>query len=113
MTKKIKELSKDLQYEYTVDNMVNKVDVKKGTLCMTIKLLSSKNVIENEYYIPAKTSEIKIPITTVYITNDMSNTKRENYIRCRLQREENSDGQVFITYIIDTSDLDEVRNSLS
>lgn len=55
----------------------------------------------------------KIPITTVYIPSDTSNIKRENYIQYQLQRAENSDGQVCITYIVDPSDLEEVRTSLS
>ena len=113
MTKKVKELSKDMQCEYTIDSLINRAIVKKGTLCVTVKLLTCKNVIENEYYIPLKTSEMKVPIVILYIPAEEANAKREDYIKCKMQTELHVTGQVFNTYIIDCNSMDDVRLSIN
>ena len=109
MTKKVKELSKDMQCEYTIDRLINRSIVKKGTLCVTVKLLSCKNVVENEYYIPLKTSEIKVPIVILYIPAEEANEKRESYIKCKIQTQLHVNGQVLNTYIIDSNCMDDIK----
>ena len=113
MTKKVKELSKDMQCEYTIDRLINRSIVKKGTLCVTVKLLSCKNVVENEYYIPLKTSEIKVPIVILYIPAEEANEKRESYMKCKIQTQLHVNGQVLNTYIIDSNCMDDIRVAIN
>ena len=113
ITKKVKELSKDIQCEHVIDSLVNKNTVKKGTYCMTVKLLSCKNVVENEYYIPVKTTEIKVPIVNLYIPVEGTELKRENYILCQMQTVQQTSGQMLKTYIIDCNSIDDIRLAMS
>ena len=76
---------------------------------MTLKLLSSINVIENEYFIPVKTKEVKVPITDIYCPVDSPDLNRDNYIMCELKSTTQSNGQVTIAYNVDNSSLDNIR----
>ena len=109
MTKNIKELSKEMPSEYIIGGVKNKTVMKKGVWCMTAKLLFSSHVVENEYFIPVKSREIKIPLDDVYFPTDSQDTNRENYISCNLRSTLLETGQVSNVYVVDCGSLDAIR----
>lgn len=111
MTKKIKETKEDLEVEHLIDGNVQKTTIKKGTWCITFKYLYCKNALENEYYIPVKSKEIKISVLDVYYPADQSDVTRNNYLTCLVQRSV-LDSQVSVVYILDSDKLDELRSSM-
>ena len=82
MTKQIKESKRDLESEYTMNSVRIKTTIKKGTWCITLKLMYCQNVNDNEFYIPVKSKEIKIPLQVVYYPVEDSELTRENYLVC-------------------------------
>ena len=109
MTRKIKELTKEMPSEYVIGGVKNKTVMKKGVWCITAKLLFSLHVIENEYFVPVKSREIKIPLSDVYFPTESQDTNRENYILCDLKSTSLEMGQVSNVYVVNTSSLDTIR----
>lgn len=82
MTKKIKQATKDIEYDYTISGTKNKVVIKKGAWFVTVKLLYCQNQSTNIYYIPLKASEIKVPLLDTIVPSTNLSDTRENYIKC-------------------------------
>ena len=83
--------------------------MKKGVWCMTAKLLFSSHVVENEYFIPVKSREIKIPFDDVYSPTDSQDPNRGNYISCNLKSTLLETGQVSNIYVVDCGSLGTIR----
>ena len=113
MTKKIKETIKEHEYEYTISGLKNKIKISKGIHCVTYKLLHCRNVIENIYYIPLKAKEIKIPLSDIYFPCEELNLNRNNYLKCVTHNEVDGNNQNDITYIIDSSSIEKLRNAMT
>jgi hypothetical protein len=113
MTKKMKESKRDSEIEYEINGLRMKKTIKKGTWCITIKLMYCQNVNENVYYIPSKSKEIKIPIQDVYIPIDNDELTRENYLVCRMNNKVIGGSQVFNTYTIADDCLEILRKDMT
>jgi hypothetical protein len=95
--------------EYVIGGVKNKTVMKKGVWCITAKLLLSAHVVENEFFIPIKSREIKIPLSDVYFPSDSHDTNRENYILCELKSTSLETGQVSNVYVVNCGSLDTIR----
>ena len=113
MTKKIKECTKDIEFEYTALRLKSKVVIKRGTWCFTLKLLYSKNHTENIYYIPVKEKEFKMPLSDVYFPDEEIGVTRETYITCVTQCVQYDNNQNSTEYIIDSSIIEKLRNAMA
>ena len=113
MTKQIKESQLDLESEYTINSVMIKTTIKKGTWCITSKLVYCQNVNDNEFYIPFKSKEIKIPLQVVYYPVEDSELTRENYLVCCSQTKILRGSQVSNIYTIDNDCLDVLRKSMT
>ena len=113
MTKQIKESQRDLESEYTINSVRIKTTIKKGTWCITSKLMYCQNVNDNEFYIPLKSKEIKIPLHDVYYPVEDSELTRENYLVCCSQTKVLRGSQVSSIYTIDNDCLDVLRKSMT
>ena len=113
MTKKIKESIKEHEYEYTISGLKNKIKIAKGVNCVTYKLLHCRDLIENINYIPLKAKEIKIPLSDIYFPGEESNINRNNYLTCITHIVVDENNQNDITYIIDSSSIDKLRNAMT
>ena len=113
MTKNITELQRDLESEYSINGVRLKSTIKKGTWCITLKLMYCQNVNENEFYIPIKSKEIKVPIQDVYYPVDDSECTRENYLLCCAQTKILRGTQVSNVYTIDNDCLGVLRKSMT
>ena len=111
MTKKIKQSTKDIEYDYTISGAKNKVVIKKGTWFVTVKILYCQNQSTNVYYIPLKANEIKVPLLDTHLPGINPNDTRENYINCVAQSVTNESNQTSIIYIIDDDSLEKLRNA--
>ena len=103
----------DIEVEHLIDGNVQKNSIKKGTWCITFRYLYCKNALDNEYYIPVKSKEIKIPILDVYYPPDQTDVTRNNYLTCVVERSFLENGQVSVVYILDSSKLDDIRSSMT
>lgn len=113
MTKKIKESLKDTIYEYTINGTRIKSLIKKGTWCIILKLMYCQNVFENEYYIPVKSKEIKVPLLDVYFPADTAELTRENYLQCSMQTTLLGGTQISNVYTIDSNSLEILRTEFT
>ena len=113
MTKKIKECTKDIEFEYTALRLKSKVVIKRDTWCFTLKLLYSKNHTENIYYIPVKEKEFKMPLSDVYFPDEEEGVTRETYITCVTQCVLYDNNQNSTEYIIDSSSIEKLRNAMA
>ena len=111
MTKKIKQATKDIEYDYTISGTKNKVVLKRGTWFGTVKLLCCQNQSTNIYYIPLKASEIKVPLLDTIFTLTNPSDTRENYIKCIAQSVMKENNQTHNIYIIDDDSLESLRNA--
>lgn len=59
MTKKVRQLCNENTNEYTIDGIKKRLIIKKGTWCMTVKLLHKRIGNDGDYYIPFKAKLIK------------------------------------------------------
>ena len=113
MTKQIKESQRDLESEYTMNSVRIKTTIKKGTWCITLKLMYCQNVNDNEFYIPVKSKEIKILLQNVYYPVDDSEVTRENHLLCCTQTKIVRGTQVSNINTIDNDCLDVLRKSIT
>ena len=113
MTKKIKVSTTDIEFEYTISGVKNKVVIKKGTYCVTYKLLYSVNLIENIYHIPLKAKEMKIPLSDIYNPDEENEVDRENYLTCTMHSVVDDRNQNEITYVIDSTSIEKLRNTMT
>ena len=113
MTKKMKESIRDSEIEYEMIGLRIKKTIKKGTWCITIKLMYCQSVNENVYCIPSMSKEIKIPIQDVYIPIDNDELTRENYLVCRMNNKVIGGSQVFKTYTIADDCLEILRKDMT
>lgn len=112
MTKQIKESQRDIESEYSFNSVSIKTTIKKGTWCITLKLMYCQNVNDNEFYIPVKSKEIKIPLHDIYYPVDDSEITRENYLQCCIQTKILRGNQVSNVYTVDSDCLDVLRKSM-
>ena len=101
MTKQIKESTKDIEYDYIINGVNNKVLIKKGTFCVTFKLVYCVNLLENIHHIPLKAKEMKIPLSDIYFPDEENDLNRENYLTCTMHNVVDNANQNVINYIID------------
>lgn len=80
MTKKIIRTQKDYDYEYIINGAKNVITIEKGTLCVTVKIMTCRDQRLNEYYIPPKLKEIKMPLSSVYFSESYENLSRDSYL---------------------------------
>ena len=113
MTKIIKESQRDIESEYSINSVRMKTTIKKGTWCITLKLMYCQNVNENDFYIPVRSKEIKIPLHDIYYPVDDSEFTRENYLQCCTQTKILGGNQVSNIYTVDNDCLDKLRKSLT
>ena len=109
----MKESVRDSEIEYEINGLRMKKTIKKGTWCITIKLMYCQNVNENVYYIPSKSREIKIPVQDVYIPIDNDELTRENYLVCRMNNKVIGGSQVLNTYTIADDCLEILRKDMT
>ena len=76
-------------------------------------MLHCRDLIENIYYIPLKAKEIKIPLSDIYFPGEESNINRNNYLTCITHIVVDENNQNDITYIIDSSSIDKLRNAMT
>jgi hypothetical protein len=108
MTRKIKQSGKDTENECIINGTGTKTVIKRGTWCVTLKLMYCQNVFENEYYIPLK-SNIKVPLLDVYFPIDISEMTRDNYLQCSKQIKILGRNQISNVYTIDSDSLEILR----
>ena len=72
-----------------------------------------QNINENEFYIPVKSKEIKIPLHDIYYPVDDSEFTRENYLQCFTRTKILRGNQVSNVYTVDNDCLDKLRKSLT
>ena len=113
MTKKVKVCTKDNEFEYLVNSLRFKRCIKKGTLCITFKLLYCQNEYENEYYIPPKSKEIKVPLTDVYFPSSLDNITKETYLKCSTTISMQDTNQTVKTYTVCSDSLELLRSAMS
>jgi hypothetical protein len=80
MTKKIIRTQKDYDYEYIINGAKNVITIEKGTLCVTVRIMTCRDQRLNEYYIPPKLKEIKMPLSSVYFSESYENLSRDSYL---------------------------------
>ena len=113
MNKKVKVCSKDTEFEYIVNSSRLKSCIKKGTLCMTFRLLYCQNEYENDYYIPPKSKEIKVPLIDVYFPSSVDNLTRETYLKCSTKISMQGTNQTVKTYTVCSDSLELLRSAMS
>jgi hypothetical protein len=110
MTKAVKQLKKDFQFDFIVNGVTSTVTVEKDTWCITVRFLQCFDRRSREYMIPVKTKEVKVPMLTVYSPENLTEEWRIKYA-LRIVQQENS--QTLNYYIIEESSLDTVASALT
>jgi hypothetical protein len=112
VTKPAKQLRKDYLFECKIDGSDNTITVSKGTWCVTLRFMECKAVENNEYIIPVKAKEIKMPLTNVYFPEDASSCNDHFLIMYTLRSEEVM-GQTVNYYSICDESIESIRLSLN
>ena len=72
-----------------------------------------QNVNDNEFYIPTKSKEIKVPLYDVFYPVDNSELTRETYLQCCTQTKILRGNQVSNVYTVDNDCLDILRKYMT
>jgi hypothetical protein len=112
LTKPAKQLRKDYIYECKIDGSDNQITVSKGTWCVTLRFMECKAAENNEYIIPVKTKEIKMPLTSVYFPED-DNSSNDHFTIMYSVRSEEIMGQTHNYYSIRDESLEAIRLSMN
>lgn len=114
MTKNVKRLTKDVEYEYVINGSKNVISIEKGTWCITLRIMSCKDQTLSEYYIPLRSKEIKMPMSSVYLSDSYKDLSRDSYlphiIDSRLQQ---GTRQFMNIFTFQSDSLDFIREDLS
>ena len=108
ITKTVKQLKKKIVHECSINGSLNRITVVKGEWCITLRFMQCIDEINQEYTIPLRAKELKVPILNVchpldsYIPFDLISTSRTVEV---------TRGQSAIYYKISEGSLDTIRSN--
>ena len=107
-----KQLMKDYVYDCKIDGPDNKITVEKGIWCVTLRFMECLNKENNEYKVPVKTKEIKVPLTNIYFPENQGSNSERFSIKYTIRSEEIM-RQTVNYYTICKSSIDTLRSNLN
>ena len=112
VTKTAKQLTKDYIYDCKIDGSDNNITVERGIWCVTLRFMDCWNKENNEYKVPVKTKEIKVPLACIYFLDSKDSISERFAIKYTIRSEEIM-RQTVNYYTICKSSIDTLRLSLN